>query len=966
MGAEACFDVRPVLDALDPVFVMASVRDELGRIEDFRYRYLNSPALDLVKAAAESPVGQRMLDLYPSSVDNGLFEACCAVVETGEPLTTEVRFDEGPIHGWFEVRVTKCGVDHRWYDIRAAKVGDGAAYTWRDVTERHTSAETLRVSEERYRLLAEHASDVVFLLAPDDTYQWVSPSVTTVLGWGVEEMIGKSSVQFVAAEDQARLVTAREHPLHGIAELAEFRYLKADGSYLWVSGRSTVIESDGVPVGRVVALRDVHQQVDARLAIESAEARYHLLADHASDLVCLAGPDRRLLWVSKTVTDVLGWTADELLGIVISDLAHPDDLAVGAAQSDPAHSPHGTIAPFVIRLRTKAGGYRWMRGTATPNFDDQGRLVNVVTSLHDIDDLVLAQQESESNAAMVRAVLDSSNDAVLLFDRACRVEYVNAAAERLSGIPTADWIGHSLEELGFPAADAARYRAHVGRVFDEAVSHSVESSVEHRDGHRWYEAILAPVFGHDGTVTHVISDSRDITDRHLIESELMLRATHDALTGLVNRNTLLDELDRALAAGARSGLATGVLMVDLDHFKNINDSLGHDVGDRLLVAVAHRLESLVRTGDVVARIGGDEFVVVLRDLADPTDSMRQAQRILEAFRSPVADDERELHATTSIGIAISSTRSTAEDLIREADTALYVAKEDGRDRASIFNDDLRATVSARLDLECQLRPALERGEFAVWYQPEVHLATGDVVAVEALLRWHHPSGEVYTADRFIDAAEGIGLITELGDWAMRKACTQAAAWNASRPASPLTLRVNLSARQLGEVHLLQTVTEALDVSGLDPARLCLEITEPTLLIRTPIAKSNLAAIGRHGIRIAIDDFGTGYASLADLRDLHVDVIKIGRTVVTNIATDDRDRRLVDGIIALALRLGIHTTAEGVEQPQQAEILHRLGCDTAQGFVYAPALTPTELERFRDLRTPIAGAALSTLLRSAMS
>ena len=300
-------------------------------------------------------------------------------------------------------------------------------------------------------------------------------------------------------------------------------------------------------------------------------------------------------------------------------------------------------------------------------------------------------------------------------------------------------------------------------------------------------------------------------------------------------------------------------------------------------------------------------------------------------------------------MAVASDTSDAVDLLREADTALYLAKDEGRDRVSLFNDDLRAAVTSRLTIEAHLRPALERGEFEVWYQPEVDIVTGEPVAMEALLRWRRPDGEVLTADHFIDAVEDTGMVVGVGGWVLGRACEQAAAWNQGRRSRRITMRVNMSARQLSEPGLLDVVDQALATSDLDPRLLCLEITETTLLRESPMTRSNLAALRERGLGIAIDDFGTGYASLAYLRDFAVDLIKIDRSFITNLATDEHDLRLVGGIIALARRLGVEVTAEGVESREQMRLLGELGCTRVQGFLFAPALPASEATAVLDRR-----------------
>ncbi len=466
----------------------------------------------------------------------------------------------------------------------------------------------------------------------------------------------------------------------------------------------------------------------------------------------------------------------------------------------------------------------------------------------------------------------------------------------------------------------------------------------------WGDTSVAAIRNDDGTVRHVVAQVLDVTDRITSERELAALVTHDPLTGLANRAAMLDEITRAVAAGRRSGTLPAVLLIDLDHFKNVNDSLGHAAGDELLIAAARRVDAMVRTGDLTARLGGDEFVVVMRDVDGAPEALRTGWRLVRAFRDPFATSSGELFATASIGVALASETGSdgADDLLREADTAMYVAKSQGRDRLYLFNEELRAAVTSRLLIEGDLRHALDRGELDVWYQPEIDLATGRVISVEALLRWHHPSGELYPAGRFIEVAEECGLILEIGAWVLKQVCAQAAAWTSAGAHAGLVVSVNVSTLQLAEDGLLDVLDDALVSSGVDPALLCIEITETALVRETDVVRRNLLGIHERGMKIAIDDFGTGFASLTYLHRYPVDVLKIDRSFVTNIVSNDFDRRLVSGILALVHHLGIAVTAEGVEQQDQADCLLELGCPGAQGFLYSQAVPPAEIGPLLDM------------------
>jgi EAL domain-containing protein (putative c-di-GMP-specific phosphodiesterase class I) len=318
-----------------------------------------------------------------------------------------------------------------------------------------------------------------------------------------------------------------------------------------------------------------------------------------------------------------------------------------------------------------------------------------------------------------------------------------------------------------------------------------------------------------------------------------------------------------------------------------------------------------------------------------------AWRLVEAFRAPFPTPLGELFCTASIGVAVSQADSEPADLLREADTAMYAAKNDGRDRVAVFNNELREAVTARRLIESDLRHALERDQLAVWFQPEVDLVTGRVIAAEALLRWHHPSGDTLTAARFIDVAEETGLINDIGDWVLQQACTQATSWATGTDDRPITVRVNVSARQLAEGGLLDVLDDALATTSLDPNLLCLEITETALLSETRIARDNLTGIHDRGVRIAIDDFGTGYASLSYLHRYPIDVVKIDRSFITGIATEQHDYRLVGALIAMANHLQLSVTAEGVEDEHQADRLRALNCPSAQGYLYSQAIPPEQ-------------------------
>jgi diguanylate cyclase (GGDEF)-like protein len=444
----------------------------------------------------------------------------------------------------------------------------------------------------------------------------------------------------------------------------------------------------------------------------------------------------------------------------------------------------------------------------------------------------------------------------------------------------------------------------------------------------------------DGVVVHL----HDISERRVAESELEHQALHDPLTGLPNRALVLDRLGRALARSQRAGTSTVVLFIDIDRFKIVNDSLGHAYGDDLLVAVAARLRASLRETDTVARLGGDEFVVLLEDLTHETIALDVAEKILDAMRRPFSLAGREFFVTASIGLAVSTTdHETPESMIRDADAAMYVAKGRGRNRLEVFDEAIRVRVMHHLEVEHDLHRALERGELRLVYQPAYQLETNRIVGVEALLRWDHPTRGTVQPGEFISVAEETGLIVDIGKWTIDEACRQVREWR-DGDSSLRTLWVNLSPKQLAGAALPGIVRDALGRHDLPPGALGLELTESALIEEAEAAGSMLRELEGLGVRLAIDDFGTGYSSLLYLQRYRVDVLKVDRSFVNGLGTNDDDTAITSAVINLGHNLGMEVSAEGVETPMQLQRLRDLGCDTACGYYLVQPTTPEAVTR----------------------
>ncbi len=440
---------------------------------------------------------------------------------------------------------------------------------------------------------------------------------------------------------------------------------------------------------------------------------------------------------------------------------------------------------------------------------------------------------------------------------------------------------------------------------------------------------------------------RKRTDEELTrrEEELSFLATHDPLTGLPNRTLIQDRVEQMLARSARHQTPVAALFIDLDNFKDINDTLGHGVGDELLQAVTARLQGVIREADALGRLGGDEFVVISEELTMSVGPELIAERLLDALKQPFklgADKETRVSVTASIGIAAGE-RISAEELLRDADIAMYRAKWDGKNRHVVFETGMQDTMQNRMELEMDLREALENDEFFLAYQPTINLTDMSPTGVEALIRWKHPVRGVVQPDDFIPLLEETGLITEVGKWVLQEACSQGAKWRAA--GYPIGMAVNVSGRQLDTDQLVVNVEEALSDSGLDPGALTIEITETTLMRNAEETARRLVAIKALGVRIAIDDFGTGYSSLAHLQRFPVDALKIDRSFIAGLKHNQEGETLIHTLVQLGKALSIETFAEGIEQQQELSLLRDEDCDNGQGFLFARPLDVAATEDF---------------------
>ena len=753
-------------------------------------------------------------------------------------------------------------------------------------------------------------------------------------GWGPALAIG---LVLVGQESLAVMGSSAQRAVLGwnLSVLAVGQLLIA---LSWAPSLVPVPEVHGLAVlmaiGIAFSYRSLHtalvEKEAAAALTESRERRFRALVQSSSDLVFVVGSEAVVTYASPSSAKVLGYEPDRLLGSESGVLVHHDEidelrLTLGRAMEVP-----NSKVEFAFRVRHADGNWRWLEGIATNLFDDSA-VQGVIINARDVTERRARSERQEALAGLGRDVLrETSLGAVAESTSDVIKRVVHATDCRVVDVAAYDSNPHRSEMID-PRGHSQCFKVLVGDP-EMPVAHLEVDTTQalSREDTEFIESVA-------GILLSAIVRIR-------AEDAIRHQATHDPLTGLPNRTLFNDRLEHALTRRSRVGGFVAVMVVDLDGFKNVNDSLGHLTGDALLIAVGDRFATQLRDFDTIARLGGDEFAILVDDLDAPDQAGRVAQRVLDALVQPLQLRDRTVAIGTSIGIAFadrSDANTTADQLLSHADAAMYRAKREGKGCYRIFEAAMHTTAVERMNLEQELRGALTRRDLTVHYQPVVDATTGRITSFEALARWPHPTRRFVPPDTFIPLAEDSGLMIDLGGAVLLEACQQAHRWHERFPHNTLRISVNVSRLQLAHPHFLEQVVETLTRAQLEPSALILEVTESVLAGESARIINTLEQLRQMGVRVAIDDFGTGYSSFAALADLPIDILKIDKRFIDNIARNDEGRGFVTAIMHLAQTLNLETIAEGVEDTEQRAALVELGCTHIQGYLFSPPMPADE-------------------------
>ncbi|MET3525788.1 diguanylate cyclase (GGDEF)-like protein/PAS domain S-box-containing protein [Phenylobacterium koreense] len=909
--------LQAVVDALpDPTVI---------KDREHRWLAINEPLLKMLGYPLKAIVGRTDLEMFPSQGERH-HASDDDVFRTGQPADYErvVTSRNGQISRSLLTRKRLLHLPESYGG------GEMLIATFVDVTPRRRAEAKLQEAEEHHRHALMLNPQIPWTADPGGKLLEVGPVWEMWVGMSLEEAMGGGWAQAVHPDDLAPLIEAWNGALASGRILdSEYRLRMAGGEYRWVRAWAAPRRDEsGAIMLWYGAVEDINDRKLAEAALVASEREFSEVANAAPAMIWTNNAAGEATFVSRLWCETTGQDPDEPLGQGWLERIHPDDRAQVKAAAEEARAARRTYKAE-YRVRTRSGDWIWVMDVGEPRHGPGGEFLGYVGSMLDVT-------ERRQAAAKLDQILESTTDCVVLIDRHYRLTYINGNAHRKLKDRSLV-IGGRIRDI-FPEEAGGIFAQQFAEAFAQQTPVMFEARLAGVDD--WFEVHAFPTEDGLSVFFRDISARRTAEQERAIAQEKMIHmARHDALTELPNRVLFRERLERVLADN-RSPNQTAVLYIDLDGFKDVNDTAGHGAGDVLLRLVAQRLQRGVRSGDTVTRLGGDEFAIIQTQVRQGADAADLADRIVRDLAEPFEIEGRNIVIGASVGIALApADASDPEELLRAADTALYRAKAEGKGAFRLFEPGMDEQLKHRQALKLALHGALKRDEFSILYQPMVDLSSGRIRAFEALLRWRHPELGAVCPTEFIPLAEETGLIVGIGAWILREACRAASRWP-----DDICLSVNLSPAQFRSAGLVSTVRAALTETQLPTDRLQLEITESVLLRENRANLQILTELRRLGVKIALDDFGTGYSSLGYLHQFPFDKIKLDRSFVQNLPGSREGHAIVTAVAAMAQGLGISLTAEGVETSAQAALLRERGYSEGQGYLFSEPVSEGQARR----------------------
>ena len=823
----------------------------------------------------------------------------------------------------------------------------------RDITQRKQMEEALRLSEEQYRRIIETTSEGVWIIDGENKTVFANNTMAKMLGYTLDEMLITPLLAFIDEQWQSLTIAVLSYVkrrTQGIKESFDVQLRRKDGSELWaIVSANSIFDQAGRYVGALGMFTDITQRKRVEVEIQQSEQKYrNLFHNSLVGMFRSSLADGTVMDANEAALKMFGFNSYEGLKTV--------DLYVNPADRETIKQllrEKGFIENFEIQVQRKDGSAFWISSSAKL-YAKEGYVEGVMI---DITERKQSEEALRAKEEFLKLILDNIPQFIFWKDRnsvylGCNQNFAIAA-----GVDNPEEIV-GLTDYGLPwkKQEADFFRQSDTRIMetDTPEYHIIEPQLQADGKQAWLDTTKIPLHDAQGNVVGILGSYEDITERQLAQEKIRYQALHDLLTGLPNRTLFNDQLSVSLAEASDTQSLLAVMFLDLDRFKTINDTLGHAVGDRLLQGVAERLTTCLQDRGIVARWGGDELTVLLPQLICVEEAAKIAQRILDVLKQPFNLEGHQLHISSSIGIAVyPQNGEDAETLLINADAALYRVKQQGRNNYQFYTAAMNSQASELLVLENELHHALHRGEFIVYYQPQVNTTTGKITGMEALVRWQHPKLGLVTPAKFIPLAEETGLIVPIGEWVLKTACAQNKAWqDAGLP--PLRIAVNLSARQFQQPSLLNVVAQTLQQIGLSPQFLELEITETIAMQDVELTKAMLSSLHQMGVQLSIDDFGTGYSSLGYLKQFPLHTLKIDKSFVRDVATDPQNAGIIQAIMTLGRGFNLRVIAEGVETEAEKDCLLTFQCEEMQGYLSSPPLPAQEATQLLRNSEPMKG------------